>query len=46
MYHYIRGDDTRDTRGTHELSIPPDIFEEQMQFIHRLRCGQAVNLKG
>ena len=44
MYHYIRGDDTRDTRGTHELSIPPDIFEEQMQVIHRLETTGLITL--
>ena len=44
MYHYIRGDDTHDTRGTHELSIPPNVFEEQMQVIHRLETTGFITL--
>ncbi len=44
MYHYIRDDDTRDTHGTRELSIPPNLFEGQMQAIHRLESAGLVTL--
>ena len=44
MYHYIRGDDAHDTPGTHKLSIPPNVFEEQMQLIHRLETTGLITL--
>ncbi len=44
MYHYIRDDDTHDTHGTHELSIPPNLFEKQMEKVHALAASGSVSL--
>ncbi len=47
MYHYIRNDDPLDTIGTHNLSIPPSIFDGQMNMIEKLsQSGSITLMKG
>jgi len=44
MYHYIRDDDIRDNSITQSLSIPPAIFDVQMQYVEKLAEGGSVTL--
>ena len=47
MYHYIRDDDPRDTKITHDLSIPPSVFDGQMNVIEKLaQSGSITLMKG
>lgn len=44
MYHYIRDDDPKDTITTHELSVPPGVFREQLNYIHELARNKSITL--
>lgn len=44
MYHYIRDDDIRDNSITHDLSVPPAIFDSQMQYVEKLAASRSVTL--
>lgn len=47
MYHYIRDDDPLDTTITHNLSIPPSVFDAQMSFVEKLaKSGSITLMKG
>ena len=47
MYHYIRDDDIRDNSITQGLSIPPAIFDAQMQYVEKLaESGSVTLMKG
>ena len=44
MYHYIRDDDPLDTTITHNLSIPPSVFDAQMAIVERLAKNGNITL--
>ena len=44
MYHYIRNHDKTDNAILKSLSVPPDIFEEQMQTISELKNSGKIGL--
>lgn len=44
MYHYIRDDDQKDIVTTHELSVPPGVFREQLAYIRSLAQNKSITL--
>ncbi len=44
MYHYIRDYDIHDNQTTKNLSVPPKVFEEQMQKIQSLVNDKKITL--